>query len=149
MFKAEFTDGELNGKYESYHYNAGLNESGFYSNGTESGKWTKHFKNGNVDSEGERIGSVEHGAWKYYFENGNLKMSGKWINSQADGKWKIYHSNGKLYQIRLWEKGELMEILVCQDGEGNKLNKGTLKNGTGTFLEYDTDGKLIKETLRK
>jgi antitoxin component YwqK of YwqJK toxin-antitoxin module len=38
-----------------------------------------------------------------------------------------------------------MEILSCFDGNGNLLDKGTLKNGNGTINKFDIDGTLIKE----
>ncbi|HFS67628.1 MAG TPA: hypothetical protein ENK67_05390, partial [Flavobacteriia bacterium] len=84
------------------------------------------------------------GEWKFYHENGQLKSIGKYENGKEAGEWKVYYKNGQLYKIELWNDGKLMDIISCYDGEGNRLDKGTLVNGNGTVNYYDMTGKLTK-----
>ena len=77
-----------------------------------------------------------------YYNNGQLNSIGRYENDKATGEWKIYHKNSTLYQIRLWSKGKLMDIISCYDNKGNALDKGTLVNGNGTVDYYDDTGKL-------
>jgi hypothetical protein len=37
-----------------------------------------------------------------------------------------------------------MNILNCFDGNGKKLDKGTLKDGNGTLNVYDINGNLLE-----
>jgi len=39
-----------------------------------------------------------------------------------------------------------MNIIHCFDIKGNKLDKGTLKDGTGIIKDYDKNGKFLSET---
>nr|WP_256434559.1 hypothetical protein [Flavobacterium sp. 28A] len=39
--------------------------------------------------------------------------------------------------------------MSCYDGKGTVLDKGTLVNGTGTMLLYDSNGKLLETIVYK
>jgi antitoxin component YwqK of YwqJK toxin-antitoxin module len=80
-----------------------------------------------------------------YYKNGELWGIENFLDGKIEGECKLYHKNGQIYQIILYKKYRAMEILSCFDGNGNPLDKGTLKNGNGTINEYDIDGTLIKQ----
>ena len=68
--KANYKDGELNGKIISYFDNGLKRFEGFYSN------------------------NQRNGLWIYYYENGAIKAKGKIKNNQPDGDWNIYNRDG-------------------------------------------------------
>ncbi|NRT16609.1 antitoxin component YwqK of YwqJK toxin-antitoxin module [Flavobacterium sp. 28A] len=65
------------------------------------------------------------------------------------GVWTWYFENGQLQTERRWNNGKLIEIMSCYDGKGTVLDKGTLVNGTGTMLLYDSNGKLLETIVYK
>ena len=61
-----------------------------------------------------------------------------------EGSYKYYHENGLLWTERLYDDGKLMEIISNQSSEGVKLDKGSLKNGTGDIRVYNENGDFIE-----
>ena len=161
-------DGKKIGEWKFYHDNEQLKRIGIYSNGKGNGEWLDYYRNGQLHKKGNYLQSKKTGEWKFYNDNGQLHQIGKYIDGKPNGDWKTYYKNGvlmnkgnysngkktgewqyyhendKIHQIKLWKGNKLMEIISCFDGQGNPLDKGTIKNGNGTVKEYDVDGKLTK-----
>ncbi|WP_452231382.1 hypothetical protein [Lacinutrix sp. MEBiC02595] len=67
-----------------------------------------------------------------------------------DGMNTIYYEDGKLNMKLFWVADKLMRVIAMLDAQGNELDHGTLKDGNGTFLIYDTEGnKKAQYTLLK
>ena len=80
----------------------------------------------------------------FFHPNGNKEGRGSLVNGKRQGIWTWYHPNGNLFTERIWENGKLINILSCFDEQGNKLDTGTLKNGTGAMKVYNSEGKLLE-----
>ena len=68
---------------------------------------------------------IRNGIANWYYKNGQLKLSVLYK----------YSEKGDFGGLR-WE------VLSMFDIDGNSLEKGTLKDGNGTWKTYDKNGKL-------
>ena len=88
--------------------------------------------------------------YKVYNEETNqLEHTAEMKNGIRNGIANWYYKNGQLNKSALYkysDKGDYTglrwEILSMFDKEGNSLDKGTLKNGNGTWKTYDENGKF-------
>ena len=121
-----------------------LKACGKAKNGVKYGKWKFYHENGKIRQVGEFNLGKQNGIWHFYHDNGNEEGIGSLENGKMVGNWIWNHHNGKIYTERLYEDGKLMEIISCFDGYGNKLSKGTLKEGNGSLNNYDIEGNLLE-----
>lgn len=98
-------------------------------NGT--GYYIDLYKNGKEECSITMINGVRNGLATWYFKNGNIQQ-------QA-----LYAPRGNDYQ------GLRMEIIQVNDINDEPLDKGTLKNGNGTWKSYDANGKLTEVNTYK
>jgi antitoxin component YwqK of YwqJK toxin-antitoxin module len=70
-----------------------------------------------------------------------LKTSYFVSNGLLNGSYKYYHSNGQLWTELIFSNGKEMEVVSNYDRNGKAQQKGTLKDGNGTVILYDEDGK--------
>ena len=102
------------------------------------------------DIDGKRTLIDGNGIFKLYYPNSRqLYFTGQMKNGVRDGVANWYYKNGQLKQSVIYKYSEdenhtglRWEVLIMFDKEGNPLNKGTLKNGNGTWNKYDEEGKL-------
>lgn len=141
--KGKMVDQLKNGQWKYYHQNGKIYQMGSFKDDKETGLWKIYHENEALRQIGNFKEGKQDGQWLFYHDNGNKEGVGNLASGKMIGKWIWYHSNGNLYTERLYEDGNLMEILSCYDGKGNPLEKGTLKKGTGSLNSYDIDGNLI------
>lgn len=158
---------------KNYNENGTLKSKGRISNDLKNGQWKIYHENGKLFQVGDYLDGKETGDWKFYHENGKLHQYGAFKNGKQDGEWhfihpngvqqgigtldeakkigiwKWYFDNGQLQTQRSWNNGKLIEIVSCNDGQGNELDRGTLINGTGTMKLYDSNGKLLETLVYK
>lgn len=117
-----FNDTTLNGmqlKYiQSYDEEGYLSQTGFFVND-----------------------SIQQGNWIEYYKTGKIKSFASYHNGLLEGTYKYFHDNGQLWTEQTYVHGKTMEIISNLDRNGNPMDKGTLKNGNGTILLYDENGK--------
>jgi antitoxin component YwqK of YwqJK toxin-antitoxin module len=138
-----YENGTKNGEWKIYHENGELSVMGKYENGNQTGEWKAYHKNGQLSMIGMYENGYTNGEWKIYHENGQLHQIGMMEKGKENGEFKYYHDNGQLHQIGMWKAGRFMDVIICLDKEGKKLNKGTLVNGNGTVNTYSSSGELI------
>lgn len=143
LFKSgNYKKGKEIGEWKYYYQNGKLRLIGKYDQGKPIGTWKTYHENGTLASTGEYEGGKRTGIWKNYHENQQLAMEGVYIENNANGEWRIYYDNGNIYQVRLWDKGKLMDLIQCKDRNGNNLDKGSLINGYGSVHYYNKKGKV-------
>lgn len=83
-----------------------------------------------------------NGKCKYFSWDGKLVRVIDFKDDKLEGQYKKYYKNGKLaYEIEC--KNNLPFTAICaNDINGNKLDIGSLINGTGTLMCYLDSGKL-------
>jgi hypothetical protein len=92
---------------------------------------------------GTYANSKYEGRYQTFYSNGNRQCDCHYKNGERDSIQNIYHSNGQLWTQRLYKNGMPWEIISNFDSQGDALEMGTLKDGTGTMLIYDDQGKLL------
>lgn len=104
-------------------------------------EWKYYFPNGKLKEirqyEYQGIVPIEVGTWKYYYPSGKIRR----IKTFDNDKTAFYHENGALYRVNKYTKS--MNLVSCFDNQENSLDKGTLKDGTGTVNEYNEKGELL------
>lgn len=86
--------------------------------------------------------TITHEVWTNYYQNGNIKSIITYSFGLEDGFYKYYHENGQLWTERTFVKGKAKDILSNFDRNGKPKEKGSLKNGNGTVILYDENGKV-------
>ncbi|MDG5493028.1 toxin-antitoxin system YwqK family antitoxin [Psychroserpens sp. SPM9] len=105
--------------------------------------WKFYYENGQIESEGHtNTDSKQVGVWKSYYPNHQLGRIVNYSNGLMDGKETVYYKNGVLFKVVLWENNKLMNIISYNDNNGNELDYGDFKDGNGTLIYYDSEGKL-------
>ncbi|MCG2420510.1 hypothetical protein K8089_15925 [Aequorivita sp. F47161] len=132
-------------------------------------EWTYYFPNGSISqvdifSSGKLIGHKEqfrkngsqtlkegNGFYEIYYDNGNPDMISEHRNGSRDGVTTWYYPNGQVKTIAHYKYdqeskpyGLRWEIISSFHSNGSPRDKGTLKNGNGTWLSYDENGNLSK-----
>jgi MORN repeat variant. len=94
-------------------------------------KTTTYHKNGKIEYTTQNKNGCRYGETFWFFDNGQLEQKA------------IYK-----YQVGN-ESGLRWEILEVFDINGNPLDKGTLKEGNGTWKSYDKNGNLTSTSIYK
>ena len=133
------------GEWKGYFEDGTLQWIGQYNKGLKSGKWFEYFENGNIKTNLTYEKNKREGLFKLYYENGKLKSIGIIKSNVVVGEYEEYFDNGQLnIKIYFENDGRLNTILEYYDKNGNSLDKGTIKNGNGSFKKYDSDNNLVK-----
>lgn len=138
------------------------------SDSKDYGEWKFYFENGQIKSrynydvnndfpidqylkDGTQILSDGTGEYRTYYKLGQLRMSSHMKKGCRDGITTWYYKNGQVQKSAVYKYSEKLkpyglrwEVLSTYTKDGKALNKGTLKNGTGTWIEYDEDGNRTK-----
>ena len=69
--KANYKNGELQGKRDIYYETGELKERGRYVKGKRNGIWKTFYKNGKIESKGKYTNGEKAGVWKTFYKNGN------------------------------------------------------------------------------
>ena len=84
-----------------------------------------------------------------YHDNGVLSQYTEYKNYCRDGITNFYYDNGQLevsflhkYDANNSPIGLRMEILSSFHKDGRAREKGTLKNGNGTWIQYNNKGEI-------
>ena len=145
-----------------------LNFTGNYKNGKKHGDFTYYspegtpqfveiWENGTFkklkniyNRQTNSVSTEGTGEVVVYDEFGLLSLKTSYEKGYRSGITEWYHKNGKSKQKVLYKRspddpeGLRWEILEINDKNGNPLPKGTLKNGNGTIINYDENGKPLK-----
>lgn len=114
----------------------------FYVNGKREGLQRVFHENGNPSYVGTYANGLENGVISEYYENGKPESVYKMTNGTRQDTSFEYHENGQLRTRIVYKDGKAMEVLDAFDEQGKPRAVGTLKNGTGTILNYNDDGSL-------
>ena len=117
-----------------------------YFNGSNKFIGRKYSKTGILIQEMTIEDGVLNGPGKKYYEDGKLQEEVYFKSGEFERSWKYYHPNGQLWIEQEYKDGLLWNIIANYDEKGNKRNAGTLKNGNGTIIFYNSDG-TVRETI--
>jgi antitoxin component YwqK of YwqJK toxin-antitoxin module len=134
-----YHDTEKISREEHYKNNKKHGKSHFFNK--DGGPWKIHkYKEGK-----------QHGLNIEYYPDGILKEEISYNEGVYEGICKYYYHNGTVkYILEYGESdskyglGKLLNVIELNDINGNALDQGTLKDGNGTYYEYDNNGKLLR-----
>ncbi len=117
-----------------------------HSMGKHLGYWNQFL------DDGTQILKNGNGEYRLYTD-GILTMSSEHSNGSRNGITTWYYTNGQIKQSALYKYDEnskpyglRWEILSSFHKDGTPRNKGTLKDGSGTWVSYDDEGNITKLT---
>jgi len=115
---------------------------GEYENGLHTGLWKWFTKDSVLIRSAFYKNGLLEGESTIYYTNGNIHYVGQYKEAKRTGICKWYYENGQLEQEALYKDDLRIEVISSYDQNGRKRNAGTLKNGNGTWIKYDDDGKI-------
>jgi len=138
-----------------FYFNGQLREVSTYKNGILKSMNEFYLKNG------KQSVSTGHGMVQYFYSNGGREFTSELLKGSRNGETTWYYTNGKIKEKVIYRyseesyKGLRWEIIASFDKKGNKREKGTLKDGNGTWINYNEkdevdyistykNGKLVK-----
>lgn len=107
-------------------------------------EYKTNFENGKIKKIEYYDGYTPTGTWSEYYENGNIMSEYNFENGKPNGTCKYYYDNGQLWTERVLKDGLNWEVKSNFDKNGKPLDKGTLKNGTGSMKLYNEEGQLTE-----
>lgn len=138
------------------------------------GNWTYNFENGNKQlveiykegtlsklweqylTSGEKILSDGNGEFRAFHSNGKVSIAVVIKNGSRDGIATWYYDNGQIEQAVMYQYddkstpiGKRIEILSSFHKDGRVREKGTLKNGNGTWITYNDKGEISEVVTYK
>lgn len=174
-----FENGARMGEWKWYHDNGQLESVGEYLADMKTGEWKFYHANGVLMRQGSYNSDKRTGVWKEYDDKGELAMEGSYENDKKSGEWKerelitvrpLVYGNwtiGNYVEDKkegLWiekyptddvkyewtyKEGELNEVNAAYTRRGKKLDPGTLKDGDGSVLLYNSEGELLNTLTYK
>ena len=114
-----------------------------YKDGLLSKIWEQYLRSG------EKILSNGNGEFRAFYSNGKVSIAVTTKNGARDGIATWYYDNGQIEQAALYQYdekstpiGKRIEILSSFHKDGRIREKGTLKNGNGTWINYNEKGEI-------
>lgn len=83
------------------------------------------------------------------YMNNNIVSVENYKNNELDGLVKTFFANGKPKYEVVYKSGLLWNVNFIYDDRGNKLDKGSFKDGNGILKVYYGNGKLKDKGLMK
>ncbi|ARV08240.1 hypothetical protein BTO05_00775 [Winogradskyella sp. PC-19] len=136
------------GEWKYYYENGETRLVKEYKDGEHFRFWEQYLPDGN------QILKDGNGVFKV-FENNKMTFQSEYKNGGRDGVTTWYYDTGQIEESVLYKfdssepYGLRMEIISSFDIKGKERRKGTLKNGNGTWISYDENGKVSHITEYK
>jgi len=153
-----WTEYHSNGRIKrTVHYNMQERREGicmdFYLNGQV--QQVSIYKNGELKKteefyliNGKQTVTKGKGSIQYFNNNKERSFTSELVSGTRHGYTTWYYDNGQINETALYKhsdesfNGLRWEIIASFDKKGNKREKGTLKDGNGTWINYDENGKV-------
>ncbi len=142
---AEFINDILFGKKKDFSYDGKISEISNYTDGLKDGEEIYYSKYGKKDvisissRSFYKMGLLD-GKTTLYFNDGGIATEIEYKEGMMDGEFSEYIFG---YEYKLIFRDNLpYTVISAIDLSGNKLDAGTLKEGTGVLNSYFEDGQL-------
>jgi len=130
-----------------------LESEGYFNNNRKQQDWKYYNITNSIESIGyslsKEIFKGDSAAFHKHYYKGSLIKEVDYINDTIDGDFKSYYKNGNLKSIIHYQKGEIIDSVVCYYENGKVFFSGTLITGTEYYkgTEYFETGKarIVKQ----
>jgi antitoxin component YwqK of YwqJK toxin-antitoxin module len=161
----------VNGREQGlFHYRYDTMATGRFDRVYDNGRQLEtiyYHRNGNVASRGLLIDYNPHGIYRsyneagivvleqtyklgvldgpshYFYDDGKRMMTETFVKGQSNGRRIRYHRNGQIAGEVMMRNDKPWTVLSCFDPQGKEKRKGTLKDGTGSWKQYNDAGQLV------
>ncbi|WP_159038670.1 toxin-antitoxin system YwqK family antitoxin [Brumimicrobium mesophilum] len=126
----------------TYFYKTGEKEfSVNYIDGIKQGQYLSYYKNGTIENKSNYTNDTLQGLDIYYYPNGTVREEDRYKDGILT-EVKYYYESSQLWVQKEYKDGKYFNIKQLYDSQGNSLDFGTLKDGTGTVKYYTEDAKV-------
>lgn len=115
-----------------------------YLNGNAEGKFTWYGPTGLVEAEGQYLNDERTGIWKWYDVDGKLVKQSHFTDGMTDGKVINYYPSGKKYSEFTYVNDEAQGPFVFYYEDGTKMSEGTYFDDErhGAVIYYGEKGAI-------
>jgi len=161
--------GKLEGSYQSFYRNSSIQKEIQFSDGLEHGDFKLYFEDGKICASGQFEKGILTGNWEFWNADGFLLSNGNYHAGQKNGVWKeqfdgvlgfyrigefgvglktgvwkVIDFDGIVYQEETYFEDELIAIGDFKSTSGDMLAAGTIKNGKGRRVIFDSEGNTLE-----
>jgi uncharacterized protein len=133
-------EGELEGKYVTYHKNRKAKTIYNFSKDEKEGAYALFYENGQLKEEGWFKDGLKEGYWYTYHMNGKLDSKNYYFRDQLQGYQQYFSVTGMLMKEDLY-KDFTFEKSVLYDTTGKEVRQIELPFGNGEFVSYYANDK--------
>lgn len=141
MRKGYYTNGLFDSTWLNYNEAGILVDSSNYVLGRQHGAYKSFHDNGQLYEVGAYDRDLKVGDWTIFYENGNLNSAGAFVEGEISGLWRFNNPDGTPSQEVEYLENEKASIRSLWGLAGEAL----ITNGTGTYILYAEDGKILRE----
>jgi antitoxin component YwqK of YwqJK toxin-antitoxin module len=140
-YQSIYKGNKVDGYSRDFYDDGTINVVKFYKNGKEQAKIEQRLKNNKL------VLNNGNGTYYTFYPSGKKSTESEHRLGKRDGKTSWYYENGQLDQTIIYKyddnliDGLRWEVLSSFDKNGKPREKGTLKNGNGTIILYDSNGE--------
>ena len=102
--------------------------------------------NGDLSQESTMENDVPNGPAKRFYPSGVVMDEMSFKNGIPNGLRRYYYPSGKIWIEQEMKDGKPWTVIANYTEDGTKRDAGSLKEGNGTVIFYNQDGK-IRETV--
>lgn len=136
-----------NGTGIFFEYNEGGSRVGSVEllDGKFNGTFRTYFLDGNIEVECEYRNDTMRGVYRDFYPEGGIMHLKAVFDGVVDGPVIAYYRNGKLKSENIYKKGKIWTTVYANDPEGNKIDCGNVKMGSGMLISYDDSGRVLRK----
>jgi len=131
---------KIDGTFTNYYTGGAIYSEHDYTVGVLNGPYAFYYEDGKIKSEGNYTNNIKDGTQKLFYHTGQVQEVSNVTMGVEDGLYQYFYTNGQLATEREYKAGLLMSIKANNTSSGATRDKGTLKNGKGTVINYNDQG---------
>lgn len=143
-FRGSFTMGIKNGCWRYLHDQKPAAVV-YYRNGAKDSTWQFYYPSGKPEASITYSMNKLNGPYTVYYENGKTAIDALYRNDTLVGTEKTFYKDGTVRYTIEYKNGNPYNVLVMNDTTGKPLDYGTLKDGTGSLIQYGEKNMLYSE----
>lgn len=133
---------KIDGTFTNYYAGGAVFCEHDYVVGVLNGPYAFYYEDGKVKSEGNYTNNTKDGLQKLFYHTGQVQEISNLTMGIEDGLYQSYYTNGQVSVEKEYKAGLLMNIKASNAPGGIARDKGTIKNGKGTVINYNDDGAV-------
>ncbi len=144
--RVSFVAGKEQGEFKQFHADGKLAIAANFSKGVLEGPWESYDAQGLLVTKGSFAKGERKGEWQErYAAVPQFFQVGNYDNDVKTGTWRVLGPDAFVHQEETFEDGVLVSIGEFTTRQGLKLDAGSLADGDGRRVMYDSEGNRIEK----